>query len=243
MLSGPVYITPTELLTRAPLGSIPRADVPGPFRGRIGAVTHMGTSTGTVTLSGFVIDAYQLVLRVVTVGDLGVMQLAISLDGGATYDDPLLSTPNQEINTIWRDEIGITGIMLTATSGTYHLGDTWTATTTASPKLVQVCGALSDLYRKWAHNTGQPVTDIDEADRTMLCQLGRVWVTSDRGDIPEPWLKLATTAERYFRLESLGDIRQNSTPDPDSFVYPNIEQARPAYKFTSPGTRIPVWRH
>lgn len=244
MLSGPVYITPTELLTRAPLGSITRAEVPGPFKGRIGPVSFAGTSTGTITLGGYVIDAYPVVLRIVVPGDLGTMQLAISLDGGATFDDPLLSRGNQVTdNTIWRDDIGITGLVFTASSGAYVSGDTWTCTTTASPKLLSVCGALSDLYRKWAQNTGQKIDDIDEADRTMLCQLGRVWLTSDRGEIPEQWVKLAATAEKYFRLESLGDIRQNSVPDPDSFVYPDFEQARPAYRYTYPGTRVPVWRH
>lgn len=243
MLSGPVYITPHELLTRAPLGAIPRSDVPGPFRGRIGPVVHAGMSAGSLTVGGFVIDAYPVVIEVVTPGDLGTMQLAVSLDGGATYDDPLLSEANQVNNTVWSCEVGITGLTLSAAAGAYVAGDTWTLSTTASPKLVSICGALSDLYRKWAQNTAQRIDDIDEADRTMLCQLGRVWLTSDRGDIPEHWIKLAASAERYFRLESLGDLRPNSAPDPDSFVYPDIERARSPFKFTYPGTCVPVWRH
>lgn len=236
MLSGPTYITPTELLTRAPLGSIPRSEVPGPFKGRIGAVTHTGTSAGIITLGGYVIDAYPVVVMIATPGDLDTMEIVVSLDGGVSFDDPVLSQGNQVTdNTRWEYTIGITGLVMLASSGNYVAGDTWAATTTASSKLVQVCGALSDLYRKWGENTGQKIDDIDEADRTLLCQLGRVWLTSDRGDIPENWVKLASTAEKYFRLESLGDIKQNTTPDSDAFVFPDIMRPRPPYRG--------VWRH
>lgn len=235
MLSGPVYITPTELLTRAPLGSIPRSDVPGPFKGTIGPVARVATGTGSITLGGFVIDAYPLVLRVVTPGGIDVMEMATSLDGGVTFADPVLSQGNQLANSRWDYAIGISGIVLSATAGNYLAGDTWTASTTASRKLMQVCGALSDLFRKWAMDTGQVITDIDEADRTLLCQLGRVWLTSDRGDIPEHWMKLAETAEKYFRLEALGDIKLNSTPNVDAFVFPMVMVPR--------RPRLPHWRH
>lgn len=246
MITGPVFISPTELLTRAPLGSIPRSDVPGPFKGRIGAVTHPGTSTGTIRLSGYVIDAYEVVVQVAVSGDLGTAEFEISLDGGTTFDDPVLSDPNGQLNTRWDYEIGITGLLLSASNGTspsFLAGDTWSCTTTASPKLLQVCGALSDFIRKWLENTGQSITDIDEADRTHLCQVGRVWLVSDRGEVPAHWLALYKEARTYFHLESKGDLRANVVPNQDSFVFADYERARGPFRFTNPNTGRPIWRH
>lgn len=259
MLAGPVYLTPTELLTRAPLGSISRAEIPGPqFKGRIGQVAFAGSSTGILYVGGYPIDAYPVVVRVAAPGDVGNAQLEISIDGGTTFDDPILMVPNTQDpvptsptlgqNVRWSYEVGITGITLLATNGSgtptsFIAGDQWTFTTTASPKLVQVCGQLSDFFRKWAENTSQKITEIDEADRTFLSHLGRVWLTSDRGDIPDHWIWLYKEAREHFRLESDGDIRLNSQPDPDSFVFPDYETARGPFRFTYPGTRVPVWRH
>lgn len=251
MLSGPVYITPHELLTRAPLGAIPRSDIPGyAFRGKVGVVSHSGTSTGSIRVDGFPIDAYPAVIQVDAPGDLGVASFAISLDGGVTFDDPLLSVPNAVNNIRWDQEIGITGMVLHAFDGagsptSFVAGDTWTLTSTASPKLLQVCGALSDYFRKWADNVGKPLTDIDEADLTMLAQLGRVWLCGDRGEIPKSWWEHYREAREHFRLEATGDIRLNAQPPgiEDALVFSDVEQARPAYRYTYPGTHVPVWRH
>jgi hypothetical protein len=245
-------MSPRELLLRAPLGSIPRSEVPGPqFKGKIGPVVFTGTSTGTLTIGGFPIDVYPVVVKVVVGGDVGVAQLAVSLDGGATYDDPILTTPNAQDPdpnspkfsqmTRWTGEIGITGITLLAINGSgtpnsFVAGDTWSFTTTASPKLLTVCARLSDFFRKWAENSAQKITDIDEADRTFLAHIGRVWLCSDRGDIPEHWMWLYKEAREHFSLESKGDIHLNSFPDPDSFVFPDMERSRGPFRF-------PYWRH
>jgi hypothetical protein len=246
MLSGPVYITPTELLTRAPLGAIPRSDVPGPFKGKITAVSHLGTSTGQLRLGGSPIDAYDVVVNVVVGGDLGTAEFGVSLDGGVTFDDPILSDPNGQLNTRWDYAVGITGLVLSASNGTspsFVAGDTWSCTTTASPKLLQVCGALSDFIRKWLENTGQSIADIDEADRTHLCHVGRVWLCSDRGEVPAHWLALYKEARTYFHLESKGDLRANVVPNQDSFVFADYERARGPFRFVDPNTGRRIWRH
>lgn len=237
----PTFITPTQLLTLAPLGQIPRADIPGPqFRGRVGVVTHTGASTGVLTVGGFPVDATPVVIKVVVPGDLGTSDgagalFAISTDGGLTFDDPVLSLGNAQANNRWDYEIGITGMVISALNGSgtpnsYLLNDTWTLTSTASPMLLQVCTALSDLFRKWAFNTAQKIDEIDEADRTMLAQLGRHWLVAGRGNVPEDWQRLAKLAEKRFELESKGDLNLNSTPDPNGFVFPDYEQARAPYR-------------
>lgn len=236
MLSGPVYITPTELLTRAPLGSIPRSDIPGPqFRGRVGPVTHLGASTGILTVGGYPIDADSVIIKVVAPGDIDIARFAISVDAGVSFDDPVLSLGNQLANSRWDYEIGVTGMIISALNGagspsSYLLNDTWTLTSAASAMLLQVCGALSDLFRKWAQNTSQKIDDIDEADRTMLCQLGRHWLCAGRGNVPEDWQRLAKLAEKRFELESKGDLHLNSRPDPDGFVFPDYQVNRPPFR-------------
>lgn len=229
------YLTPNELFSRAPLGVIPRADVPGKQAGTIGPVVHTGASTGSLRVLGYVIDAYPSVVEVVTPGDVGVAEFKISTDGGATFSDPVLSDPNALANLRWDYEIGITGIQLQALNGSgtptsFLAGDTWTFTTTAPQYLLDLCVALSALFRKWACNTGQPVDEIDDADKTMLCHLGRHWLTSDRGTVPEDWRRLAKLAEERFKLESLGDIGLNSEPDPNNFVFADYERVRLPYR-------------
>lgn len=229
------YFTPTELFERAPLGVIPRADVPGKQAGKIGPVAHVGASTGILRVLGFVIDTYPSIVEVVTPGDIGVAEFIVSTDGGATFSDPVLSEPNQLVNMRWDYEIGITGIQLQALNGSgtpnsFLMGDSWTFTTTAPQYLLDLCVALSALFRKWACNTGQPVNVIDDADKTMLCHLGRHWLTSDRGNVPPAWVELGKSAMAYFKLESLGDIGLNSDPDPNNHVFADYERFRPPFR-------------
>lgn len=235
-MATPILITPTQLLTLAPLGAIPRADIPGPqFRGRVGAVTHSGASTGLLTVGGFSVDVTPVVVKVVTPGDIGVAEFAISTDAGVSFDDPVLTTGNNMANLRWDYEIGITGLQIEALNGggtpnSFLVNDTWLLNSTASPMLLQCCAALSALFLKWAMNTSQKIDEIDEADRTMLAQLGRHWLVAGRGNVPEDWQRLAKIAEKRFEMESKGDLNLNSTPDPNGFVFGDYEQVRPAFR-------------
>jgi hypothetical protein len=245
MLSGPVYITPTELLTRAPLGSIARSEIPGPqFRGQIGATTHSGASTGVFRFGGYPIDVTPIVARVAVGGDLGVAQFEISTDGGLTFADAVLTETNAygtvPAATRWTYEISYTGVTILAINGTgtpssFLAGDTWACTTSASKRLLMVCGELSDYLRKWQENTAQGVTDIDEADRQMICEYGRWKLVAGRGQVPEDWKALAENARKHFQMESEGDINTNAVPSQDGFVFPDYERARAPYRS--------IWRH
>lgn len=224
------YLTPNELFSRAPLGVIPRADVPGKQAGKIGPVTRAVTGTGSLGFISYCIDAYPTTIEVVTPGDIGVAEFIITTDGGTTFSDPILSDPNALQNQRWDYEIGITGIQLQALPGNFLAGDMWSFTTTRPKYLDDLCAALSALFRKWACNTGQPINVIDDADKTLLAHLGRHWLTSDRGNVPPVWIELGKTALAYFKLESLGDIGLNSDPDPNNFVFPDYERVRPPYR-------------
>lgn len=235
MAAGPAFFTPNEMFTRAPLGAISRAEVPGPqFKGRIGVVTHSAGSTGGFVVGGYPIDVYPIVVRVAVAGDLGVAQIEVSTDAGVTYGDPVL-TEGQRYNVpgapTWNYEIGITGVTLQLTNGSgtpnsFLAGDTWSFTTTASDKLLQICAEVSDLWRKWAQDTAQTITTPDAADLRFMANIARVHAVSDRGDVPDTWWKLYDEAMRHFDLEAKGDIKLNSVPDPDGFVFPDYERAR-----------------
>ena len=224
------YFTPNELFERAPLGAIPRADVPGKQAGNIRTVTRSVAGTGRLGFISYCIDEYPTTIEVVTPGDIGTAEFIISTDGTASFTDPILSDPNALQNQRWDYEIGITGIQLQAFPGNFLVGDTWSFTTSAPRYLLDLCVALSALFRKWACNTGQPVDAIDDADKTMLCHIGRHWLTSDRGDVPPAWVELAKSAMAYFKLESLGDIGLNSDPDPNNHVFADYERFRPPFR-------------
>lgn len=238
-LSGPVYITPRDLLQRAPLGAIPRSDIPGPaYCGRIGPVTHVGASTGVVRVTGYPVDAVPMVVKCTKSGDVGTAEFAFSDDGGVTFGDPVISDPNAYANSRWDWEVTWTGLIVSVSppdplvSPGFIFGDTWTVTPTASPRLLQICGALSDYFRKWAFNTSQKVDEIDEADADMLCEWGRWKLVAGRGDVPEDWKEMARIAQEHFKLESIGDLNLNSKPDPNDFTFGDIQTNRVPFSGT-----------
>jgi hypothetical protein len=248
--SGPTYITPDQVFTLAPLGAIPRADVPGKLAGRIGPVVHTGASTGALSVLGFVVDAYPTIVKVVVPGDIGVAQFAFSTDG-TTFSDPVLSDPNALQNQRWDYELGITGIQIQATNGSgspnsFLLNDTWTFTTSASPWVQGLCIAVSEHYRKYMGDVaqalgqtgGQTITDINQADLLTMAQWIRCVLVSGRGEVPKEWLAERERAEKLWRITADGDLRPNVAPDADVFVYPQIMRPRPAYSGTDriPGT-------
>lgn len=247
--SGPTYITPDQVFTLAPLGVIPRADVPGKLAGRIGAVTHVGMSTGTLNVLGYVIDAYPTTIEVVTPGDIGVAQFAFSTDNAVTFSDPVLSDGNQFQNLRWDYEIGITGIQIQAFNGSgtptsFLMGDTWTLRSTASPLVASLCVAVSEHYRKYMGDvsqalgitTGTTITDVNQSDLLTMAEWVRYKLTAGRGDVPKTWIDMGKRAEEIWKITALGDLRANVVPDVDTFLFPETMRPRPAYSGTD---RIP----
>lgn len=239
MVTGQVYLTPTNLVTYAPFGSITVAEIPG--RAHCGRIINQvpAAGPGQIVLGGYPVDAKDFALRVAIGGEIGVAEFELSDDGGLIYQNPILTTPNSMQNSRWEYEFQPQGVYIfgynATTAPSFTAGQVWTWSTTASPLLLKICAALSALFRKWALNQGQPIDDIDEADAIMLCQLGRVWACGNRGDIPEDWKMLAREAYRHFALEAKGDIKLGSRPDPDGFVFPNYELTRDPF--------AGFWRH
>lgn len=261
MLAGPVFLVPDELFRRAPLGQIQRAEIPGPqLCGTVGSATHSGASTGIVSFQGFPIDAYTITMTCVAAGDLGVAKFKftttfLEYDGSTTTrtTDALATLPNamdqQGALNAWLYEVNITGVFVqlqngSGTPNSFALNDTWSVTTTASEMAKEVCAEVSDWARKYLENAGQKLTDLDTTDRRQMCEAGRVIMCSGRGEVPKIWLDRYEDARKHFLAEAEGDLRLNAKPDPDGFVFPDYERARPAFRFTRPGPcEWPVWRH
>lgn len=227
------FLTPSGVFEYAPLGAIPKADIPGRRAGVIGPIAFAGASLATVTITGWPVDAIQFVAKVTTAGDIGTARIAFSSDGGATFGIPVLTELNPLLNG-WAYEFGDTGLVFTAYPATgtdFALGDTWSCTTTASPWIVNVCAAADAYHAKWRKNTIQAtVTAIDEADKLMLYEWVRWKLAAGRGDVPEDWAKAADIAVKHFKMESDGDLPLNTTPDPDAYVFPDITHPRPPWQ-------------
>lgn len=233
--TGPTYITPTELLTRAPLGAITRAEIPGAGEcGRIENLVAPLGAVGSIELTGFPIDERDFVLRVAKSGDLGTAVFEISPDGGTTYQNPVLSTANEYQNSRWQYEVPTQGVIIQATNGvtapSFIAGQQWTWSTTASPLLLQVCEEISALLRKWAFNQGKPIDDIDAADRAHICYIGRMRLVAGRGAVPDEWRFLYNEAQKLMLAEAKGDAHLLSSPNPDGFVYPDYERNRDPFR-------------
>lgn len=258
MLPGPVYITPDELFRRAPLGQIQRAEIPGPqLCGTISNVTHSGASTGTVLFSGFPIDVYGITMTCVRAGDLGTAQFKFATMV-SEFDSSVITRTTNALDSLpnamdqqgtlntWQSEINITGVIVklldgVGTPNSFLLNDTWAVTTTASELALEVCSEISAWLRKYLQNTGIKIDNLDPADRRQGCEAGRVILCSGRGEVPKIWLDRYEDAKKHLLAEAVGDLKLNSDPDPDDFGFPDYEQDRGAFRFTYPGTRIPIY--
>lgn len=116
--------------------------------GSMGSVTHTGTGAGTVTpsLAPFV----QIKAKITTGGALGTMAAAFSLNGGATYGAPILSTVSS-----WAILVNGTLTTLTFTAHTYTAADVWTFNTDGTSSIVGA-GTLS-----WVTQASSPTDAFD----------------------------------------------------------------------------------
>ena len=93
--------------------------------GSLGSVTKSGSGPNISDNSSTPYDRYELKIQITTGGALGTARFRYSLDGGRTYSGVIVLPSGGAVT------IANTGIALTAASGTYVAGDTYTATTAA----------------------------------------------------------------------------------------------------------------
>lgn len=104
--------------------------VPTTTDGAAGSVTHTGTGTSVMTVSGTPFDAYSVIVTVTLAGTAGSdpePQFTVSLDGGQTELGPFPMPANR----VFASLSGTTGLTLNFTAATLVADDTYTFTTTA----------------------------------------------------------------------------------------------------------------
>lgn len=89
-------------------------------------VTRVGTSTGTLAVTGTPVDAYEAIARVTRAGTRGTAAYQLALDGGDTFDAETLVPANGVVTPPG------TGLTLTFDTGTLDVGDQFAFTTVPS---------------------------------------------------------------------------------------------------------------
>jgi hypothetical protein len=119
---GPGPLTENVADTISVAGACFAAPIKPSVAGSMGGVTHIGTGAGTVTLT--LAPFVQIKAKITTPGALGTMQVAFSLNGGATYGAPVVSTGGA-----FSYLVPGTLTTLTFAVQTYTLNDVWTFNT------------------------------------------------------------------------------------------------------------------
>lgn len=242
-----VHLTPTDLLRLAPFGAISAAEIQGDDAGTWGAVTHVGTGpAGALLLAGYPADALLIVVKIATGGDLGTMIFQVSKDAGATYGNPIQTLqPNQEFQTVpyvrtpeFVYEVPLTGVVLHLLAGTYIALDTYAFTTTASPRLLLHCQAVSDEFDEWFRNTYDKPEDAtpNTIQRLHMANMARWRLTGGRGLDEAAWKIQKSFYDQgleYFKLQSVGELRTPTIAD--DYQFP--QQIRTRYPYHG------FWRH
>lgn len=133
--------------------------------GVAGGVSHAGTGTATLAVTGVPFDAYQVVVKVTTGGAPGTAKGQISLDNGVTYQ-PVIVLNTSAINP---SHTGLTLTFSGSGGGAFVLGDTYTFACTApimssSDITTAITTALADP-RTWGflHIVGAAATVANSA--------------------------------------------------------------------------------
>jgi len=148
----------------------------------IGSVTQVGTGTGVAALTGSALDAYDVIIKIVTGGTnlAALPTLQISLDGGRSYGPVLTAAASYVIPG--------TGMTLGLTNGSgtsWVAGDTYSFTVTApgfsSSNLVTALTALLADASEWfaCHIVGQAASV--SAAATLFATLDALAATMEAG--------------------------------------------------------------
>ncbi|WP_437948654.1 DUF2586 family protein [Sorangium sp. So ce296] len=121
--------------------------------------TRVGSSTSVVSITGTPLDAYEIVLEVLSGGTVGAAGIVVrvSLDGGRTVTKPIrLTATTLQINDGTEDS----GLDVSFAAGTLDTGDAFASGTTepaiAANDVVEALGELDALAVNWrfAHVVG-----------------------------------------------------------------------------------------
>lgn len=225
------YITPAELWRLARPGSVPlSAWEPG----IVGDVTKTGAGSGTVTASGYPLDAYPVRVRVFTAGEPGgAARVKVSLDAGLTYPGPLLPVPaddGQALPLLCAGEVALTFTAGAAPS--FAAGDVFAFNTTPSPEILATIEAVSadcDSYMRDVF--ALPLTRWDASIKRNVARLARYALLTQRGRTEaDAYADDAKAALKWWESVARGDLRPDVDEGPGGArTFPQVVRARRPY--------------
>lgn len=145
---GPGTLTENVADTVSVAGACYAVPIKPSVAGSMGAVTHTGPGAGTVVLS--LAPALQIKAKITTAGALGTMQVAFSINGGASYGAPVLSTA-----VAFSIVVPGTLTTLTFAAQNYTLNDVWTFNTDGTSSIAGA-GTLG-----WVTQVSSPLDGYD----------------------------------------------------------------------------------
>ena len=226
-----VYLTPAELWRLARPGSIPLSSWEP---GTVSDVVKTGTGSGTMTASGYPLDAYPVRVRVFVAGEPGgAARVKVSTDGGLTYPGPLLPVPLDDGQALPLTCAGEVALSFTAGAApSFSVGDVFAFSTGASPEIlsqIEAAGDEADGYfgcvfalplKSWG-------TDI----KRVVGLLARANLTSNRGlQGVEEFVAARETAEKWLERVALGDLKPLVTESEGAVVFPQFIRPRGRFK-------------
>jgi hypothetical protein len=223
-------------------GAIYAVRVNASVAGTVSSVTKAGSGTGTLTVTGNPLDAYEVVVRITRAGGLGAAAFVYSLDGGDTYS-PEIAVPSG--GTYVLPGTGLT-LAFAPGSGQFQAGDEYRFTTTAPgyslTDLNAAIGALfaqAQLRYQFIHIVGAATPTVAAAvDARMgeaASQHRYIWAILDAEDksdnqLRSDWASFASTrvgvGAGYAEIASpiTGRVHRR----PISWLWAGRRAARPA---------------
>lgn len=228
------YLTPTEQWLLARPGSIPLSSWEP---GTVSDVVKTGTGSGSMTASGYPLDAFPVRVRVFVSGEPGPDGLArvkVSLDAGLTYPGPLLPVPANDRQALPLTCAG--EVALTFTPGaapSFVVGDTFAFTTTPSPEIllqIEAAGDEADGYMGDVFALPLQAWALDI--KRYVALLARDNLTSNRG-MPntDEFAAGRKDAVKWWMQVALGNIKPRVTEAAGgAVVFSDFVKPRGKYK-------------
>ena len=206
------YLTPAELWRVARPGSIPLSSWEP---GTVSDVVKTGTGSGSMTASGYPLDAYPVRVRVFVAGEPGAAaRVKVSLDAGLTYPGPLLPVPlddGQALPLLCAGEVALTFTAGAAPS--FEVGDVFAFNTSPSPEILAQIEAASDEADGYMGDVFALPLQAWGADiKRYVGLLARSNLTSNRG-LPnvEEFAAGRKDAIKWWTQVALGNVKPRVT--------------------------------
>jgi hypothetical protein len=210
--------------------------------GTVSSVTKAGSGTGTLTVTGNPLDAYEVVVRITRAGGLGAAAFVYSLDGGDTYS-PEIAVPSG--GTYVLPGTGLT-LAFAPGSGQFQAGDEYRFTTTAPAySLADLNAAINALFAQaqlryqFVHVVGAATPTVAAAVDARMGEAAQahryIWAMLEAQDLDDNSLRTAWASFASVRVGVGAGYAEVASPltgrvhrRPIAWLWAGRRAARPA---------------